>query len=76
MAHITICVSGNVSENVKAILDEVLKVKFSIVNAEGRKITIPAILGILAFRIFPLISFATLFSFVCANISLRVEKEI
>lgn len=75
MGQITISVKSNINDSVKALAQDLLKVKISFVNGEGKKFSIPVLCGILAFRFFPFISFATLYSLVSANLSLQIEKE-
>lgn len=76
MAQITISIKGNLADSMKALANDILRVKLSITNGEGKKISIPAICGILAFRFLPLLAFATLYSLISANLVLRIEKEI
>lgn len=71
---IEIDVKNDLSRYVKNVWEQVKQIELQIANKEGKKIEFPAIYGVAAASLFPMLSLAMLYSLTKADLRISLEK--
>lgn len=71
---IEIDVKNDLSRYVKNVWEQVKQIELQIANKEGKKIEFPAIYGVAAASLFPMLSLAMIYSLTKADLRISLEK--